>query len=269
MHHQRLADQRDVLDRQRALRDHVAPVLGRRSGEIDRDHAAAGRPDVGADVERVVDGTEIAGAAVPAVHEAQRFGTGNIERQQVNAVATAVLQDVQDEVATIGRHHGERHAGRMIRHRKDVYVLGLRGADAVQPDLRLLLIVPRSRVVLRVARVEEAAGVLEPRRAGEFRALQAVREILAGVRPPHPPARPVRAAHRRGPGDQLSVRADVPARQEGGAVLRQGRRVEQQLPVAVQSRREHQARERRLAVVVLEEVTALVDARHGHALRAP
>jgi hypothetical protein len=156
------ADQREVLDRVRALGNHFTPSLARRVLEIDREDAVPGGVPIGVHVQPVPREARAEGR-VEIVHQRpRRSAVDEIDRVQRGVLAGRAAVDGDQQPAAVGRQRRNHDHLRTEVLAEDQRVGRRLAAEDVVPDARSFR--GLDRVVEAVAgRLERDAEVACPR----------------------------------------------------------------------------------------------------------
>ncbi len=224
------ADHTHAVQHILGLGDDLAPVFRLRVLRVDYDQAILGCAIIGAEIQIVADIADQAVVVVEALDDGPEFGPG-LRQVLVDDRITVVRadRDRDDEMITVVGHRCARTPVGLFRNLVHQFVLGLRRADAVEPDLhvlveRLELLRFRRR---RITAVVEARAVSGPGEGRELEPLEPIAELLAGLDVQHLADPPVRAAVLHEVGDVRSVGTGKIGSQRDSAVLGPRIRIDQ------------------------------------------
>ncbi len=240
--HESVAHHAHVLDRIGGLRYHRQPVAAQPVVDVDRDHARARSLEVRLDEEG---GAEVVHERVRRLEVVDELDDGSVDHRLPRVVEVDVVEPVP---CVRPLPHGDHRVATVLRDRRAEAPIGFVGALVDEHVLRLrpthhvvvqlLMLVHRQERVLAlrrvVARIEEAAVVLRPRRLGELHPFEGVDEILARGHVAHADLLPVGAARRHAVREMAAVVARLEEREGDRAVARERVRVEQHVTVLVE-----------------------------------
>ena len=213
----------------RHLRYHDPPRLALRLACVDGDDLEARRVQIRAEVEN---GTVVVDEGVARIVVIQQFHHRPVADDLLVKHPVLWLRaqpHLDDEILAVFRHMTAKTPLRLILAFIDDRVLALRRAELVEAKLVKLILRRQSRagLWLVVARVKEAAAVLQPGHTAEFHPLHHIVQIMACGDVTHADRRPVTPGFRNAVGDEFATLAWFVVRQRSRAIRRHRVRVQQ------------------------------------------